>query len=263
RLIMCSDQALRRRRSAGSGLADGGQETASEAADRVGGTVADLIRQLSDRLPEYLGLLHAAQQPAGRATADTGDGGTAAMLTDVGAAWEGAPRLLADRLTDRLAETGGEAMVTGPYGWLIRRGLPQRQACSHRECDDGVCLDTGEDCENCGNVVHLRCARRARIGADIDRELPGLADGELRRVLEERLREHTALEAEDLAWRREQAGKQQAARMRPVRKRRSRRSASARPRQTRSGWRWPARTAAGSGRPGCARRATTSGRPRP
>ncbi|MEU3050365.1 hypothetical protein ABZ705_28325 [Streptomyces sp. NPDC006984] len=135
-----------------------------------------------------------------------------AQLAGLGVAPEGAPRLLADRLTDRLAETGGEALVTGPYGWLIRRGLPQRQACSHRKCDDGVRLDTGEDCENCGNVLHLRRARRARINADIDRELPGLSDGERRRVLEERLREQAAIEAEDLAWRQEQAREQQARR---------------------------------------------------
>ncbi|MFL4909395.1 hypothetical protein ACJ6WF_40985 [Streptomyces sp. MMS24-I2-30] len=135
-----------------------------------------------------------------------------AQLAGLGVAPEGAPRLLADRLTDRLAETGGEALVDKPYGWLIRRGLPQRQACSHRKCDDGVRLDTGGDCENCGNVIHLRRARRARIGADIDRELPGLSDGERRRALEERLREQAALEAEDLAWRREQAREQQSRR---------------------------------------------------
>ncbi|MFH8558936.1 hypothetical protein ACH4FE_35840 [Streptomyces celluloflavus] len=124
----------------------------------------------------------------------------------------GSPRLLADRLTDRLEETGGEALVDKPFPWLIRRGLPQRQACAHRKCDDGVRLDTGEDCENCGNVIHLRRARRARIGADIDRELPGLADGERRRVLEERLREQAAIDAEDLAWRQEQARAERARR---------------------------------------------------
>lgn len=132
-----------------------------------------------------------------------------AQLTGLGVAPEGAPRLLADRLTCRLAEIGGEAMVTGPYGWLIRRGLPQRRACSHRKCDDGVRLDTGENCENCGNVIHLRRAWRARIGADIDRELPGLSDGERRRVLEERLRERAAIEAEDLTQRQEQARTEQ------------------------------------------------------
>ncbi|MER6774950.1 hypothetical protein ABT389_35055 [Streptomyces bacillaris] len=128
-----------------------------------------------------------------------------AQMAGMGVAAEGALRLLADRLTGRLEETGGEAMVTGPYGWLIRRGLPQRPVCSHRKCDDGIRLDTGENCENCGNVIHLRRARRARIGADIDRELPGLGDGERRRILEERLREHTAAEAEDLVRRQEQA----------------------------------------------------------
>ncbi|WP_331720689.1 hypothetical protein OG543_30265 (plasmid) [Streptomyces sp. NBC_01178] len=135
-----------------------------------------------------------------------------AQLAGLGVAPEGAPRLLADRLTDRLAETGGEALVDKPFPWLIRRGLPQRSACSHRKCDDGVRLDTGEDCENCGNVIHLRRAWRARIGADIDRELPGLADGERRRVLEERLRERAAIEAEDLAWRQEQARAERARR---------------------------------------------------
>ncbi|WP_331719973.1 hypothetical protein [Streptomyces sp. NBC_00147] len=134
------------------------------------------------------------------------------QLVGLGVAPEGAPRLLADRLTDRLEETGGEALVTGPYGWLIRRGLPQRPACSHRKCDDGIRLDTGEDCENCGNVIHLRRARRVRIGADIDRELPGLADRERRRVLEERLREQAAIDAEDLAWRQEQARAERARR---------------------------------------------------
>ncbi|MFI7013137.1 hypothetical protein [Streptomyces sp. NPDC050164] len=45
---------------------------------------------------------------------------------------EAAPRSPADRFTDRLEETGGEALVSGPYGWLIRRGLVQRPACSDR-----------------------------------------------------------------------------------------------------------------------------------
>ncbi|MFD9601766.1 hypothetical protein [Streptomyces sp. NPDC059970] len=117
----------------------------------------------------------------------------------------GAPQLLADRLTDRLEETGGEALVDKPFGWLIGRGLVQRQACSDRRCDDGTRLDTGGGCENCANVIHIRRARRARIGAEIDRELPDLPDGERRRVLEDRLREQAVIGAEDLAWRQEQA----------------------------------------------------------
>ncbi|MEU1457417.1 hypothetical protein [Streptomyces avermitilis] len=125
---------------------------------------------------------------------------------------EAAAQLLADRLTDRLEETGGEALVNRPYPWLIRRGLVQRQACSDRRCDDGIRLDTGGECENCGNVLHIRRARRAKIAAQIDRELPGLADGERRRVLEERLREQAAIEAEDLVRRREKARAEQARR---------------------------------------------------
>ncbi|MGA5363937.1 hypothetical protein [Streptomyces purpurascens] len=117
----------------------------------------------------------------------------------------GAPRLLADRLTDRLAETGGEAMVTGPYGWLTRRGLVQRQACTDRRCDDGIRLDTGERCENCGNVLHIRRARRAKIAAEVERHLPGLGERERRQALEKRLREHTQREAEQAGARRAQA----------------------------------------------------------
>ncbi|OEJ36316.1 hypothetical protein [Streptomyces agglomeratus] len=124
----------------------------------------------------------------------------------------GGPRLLANRLTDRLKETGGEALVDKPYGWLIRRGLVQRQACTDRRCDDGIRLDTGAECEMCGNVIHIRRARRAKTAAEIDRELPRLSDGERRRVLEDRLREQAAIEAEDLVWRQEQARAEQACR---------------------------------------------------
>ncbi|MGW2710667.1 hypothetical protein ACWC4J_16990 [Streptomyces sp. NPDC001356] len=123
-----------------------------------------------------------------------------------------APRLLADRLTDRLEETGGEALVAKPYGWLIKRGLMQRQACSDRRCDDGIRLDTGGECENCGNVIHLKRARRVKIAAQVERELPGLSEGDRRRVLEKRLREQAAIEAGDFVWRRERARVEQARR---------------------------------------------------
>ena len=125
---------------------------------------------------------------------------------------EMAPRLLADRFTDRLEETGGEALVERPFPWLMRRGLVQRQACSDRRCDDGIRLDTGGECEMCGNVVHIRRARRAKIAAEVDRELPGLTEAERRRVLEARLREQAAIEAEDFVRRREQARAEQARR---------------------------------------------------
>ncbi|MER8226463.1 hypothetical protein ABTZ58_39470 [Streptomyces sp. NPDC094143] len=117
---------------------------------------------------------------------------------------ERAPQLLADRFTDRLEETGGEALVDRPFPWLIRRGLAQRQACSDPRCDDGIRLDTGGECENCNNVLHIRRAQRAKIAAEVDRELPGLGGRERRQVLEERLREHTQREAEQAGARHDQ-----------------------------------------------------------
>ncbi|MFC8705858.1 hypothetical protein ACFUIV_27245 [Streptomyces anulatus] len=133
-------------------------------------------------------------------------------MAGLGVAAERAPRLLADRLTGRLEETGGEALIKKPFGWLIGRGLVRRPSCSDRRCDDGTRLDTGGECGNCGNVVHLRRARRARTVAEIGRELPHLGDDERRRVLEERLREQAAAEAEDLVWRQEQARAEKARR---------------------------------------------------
>ncbi|MFE6520909.1 hypothetical protein [Streptomyces sp. NPDC057794] len=118
---------------------------------------------------------------------------------------ERAPQLLADRLTDRLEETGGNALVDRPFPWLIRRGLAQRQACSDPRCDDGIRLDTGGECENCNNVLHIRRAQRARIAAEVGRELPGLGGRERRQVLEERLREYTQREAEQAGARHDQA----------------------------------------------------------
>ncbi|MEV7129705.1 hypothetical protein [Streptomyces sp. NPDC093260] len=109
---------------------------------------------------------------------------------------EVAPRLLADRLTDRLSETGGEALVTTPYGWLIGRGLVQRQACSDRRCDDGIRLDTGGDCASCASLLADRRAVRARVRTETAADLSGAGAAELRAACERRLREHTVLEAE-------------------------------------------------------------------
>lgn len=78
------------------------------------------------------------------------------QLAGLGVATERVPRLLAARLTGRLEETGGEALIKKPFGWLIGRGLVRRPSCSDRRCDDGTRLDTGGKCGNCGNVVHLR-----------------------------------------------------------------------------------------------------------
>ncbi|MFJ7416357.1 hypothetical protein ACIQWZ_36990 [Streptomyces sp. NPDC098077] len=134
------------------------------------------------------------------------------QLAGLGVTAERAPRLLADRLTGRLEETGGEALIKKPFGWLIGRGLVRRPSCTDRRCDDGTRLDTGGECGNCGNVVHIRRARRARTATEIDRELPHLGDEERRRALEERLREQAAAEAEDLVRRQEQTRAEKARR---------------------------------------------------
>jgi hypothetical protein len=126
----------------------------------------------------------------------------------------------------------------------------------------GIRLD---NCDNCDNVIHIRRAQRARLAAEVHEQLPGLGDGERRQVLEDRLREQAAAEAEDFVWRREQAAVEQARRDAARAAARSGRSVNARPRRlpTLSGRRCRARTAARSRRPGCARRAATGARPRP
>ena len=104
---------------------------------------------------------------------------------------ESAPRLLAARLTDRLQEADGEALVRDPMGWLLGRGLVQRQACSDRRCDDGIRIDTGADCENCANVLHTRRAWRLKAAGEVDAVLPGADRVQRRAAIEERLRRRT------------------------------------------------------------------------
>lgn len=115
---------------------------------------------------------------------------------------QSAPQLLADRLADRLDEVGGEALVREPVGWLLGRGLVQRQVCGDVRCDDGIRLDTRGDCPGCVAVTAERRAVRARVRGEIDAELAG--DGVVVRqaAFEERLRERTALNADRACARR-------------------------------------------------------------
>ncbi|MFZ3573817.1 hypothetical protein ACOKM5_43535 [Streptomyces sp. BH097] len=125
---------------------------------------------------------------------------------------DAAPRLLAGRLTDRLQETGGEALVKRPFPWLIRRGLVQRQACTDPRCDDSIRLDSGGDCDTCHTVIDFKRAHRARAAARIDKELPDLPDSERRQVLEEQLREAVAAEADEVVRRHAQVAVERAER---------------------------------------------------
>ncbi|MFC8294863.1 hypothetical protein ACFUJ0_10505 [Streptomyces sp. NPDC057242] len=131
--------------------------------------------------------------------------------------WSGqAPSVLAVRLTSRLEETGGEALIARPFGWITHRGLVRRPSCSDVRCDDGVRLDTGADCDNCANVLHSRRAWRVRITAEVDRELPGLDQDARYREIEARMRRHAQAEAADFVDRqadaRERAEQRAAAR---------------------------------------------------
>ncbi|MEU8764372.1 hypothetical protein [Streptomyces sp. NPDC048659] len=116
-----------------------------------------------------------------------------------------APSALAARLTSRLEETGGEALIARPFGWITRRGLVRRPSCSDVRCDDGVRLDTGADCDNCANILHSRRAWRVRIAAEVDQELPGLDQDARYREIEARMRRHAEAEAEDFVARQAEA----------------------------------------------------------
>ncbi|MFC8270374.1 hypothetical protein ACFUIZ_32335 [Streptomyces cinereoruber] len=120
--------------------------------------------------------------------------------------WAGqAPSVLASRLTSRLEETGGEALVARPYGWITRRGLVRRPSCSDVRCDDGARIDTGANCDNCANILHSRRAWRVRIAAEVDQELPGLETDARYREIEARMRRHAEAEAADLVARQAEA----------------------------------------------------------
>lgn len=136
------------------------------------------------------GKLGRGQQEVVRRAADQALGVLAGLVDP-----QSAPQLLADRLADRLAEAGGEALVRDPMGWLLGRGLVQRQLCGDRRCDDGIRLDTCGDCAGCTAVTAERRSVRARVRSEIDEEFAG-ADAAVRRAaFDKRLRERTVLEA--------------------------------------------------------------------
>lgn len=125
--------------------------------------------------------------------------------------WSGqAPSVLAARLTSRLEETGGEALIVSPFGWITRRGLVRRPSCSDVRCDNGTRLDTDADCDNCVNVQHVRRAWRVRIAAEVDAELPGLETDARYREIEARMRRHAEAEAADSVARQAEAREREA-----------------------------------------------------
>ncbi|MFD4530510.1 hypothetical protein ACFWNL_27345 [Kitasatospora sp. NPDC058397] len=71
----------------------------------------------------------------------------------------------------------GPVLVTSAYGWLIRKGLPQRQLCRSTACADGIDLAWGADSVMCdGRLTNRRSqGRRARraveeVTAELERQ---------------------------------------------------------------------------------------------
>ncbi|MFJ6628904.1 MULTISPECIES: hypothetical protein [unclassified Streptomyces] len=109
---------------------------------------------------------------------------------------QAAPALTA-RLTRRLHDQGGEALVTDPAAWIIGRGLPQQHTgCGDARCDGGHRLDTNTDCEACADQHADRQALRRQAAAAIDARHPHLTGTARRTAIEDHLHtevQHAAL----------------------------------------------------------------------
>ncbi|WP_055606698.1 hypothetical protein [Streptomyces prasinus] len=120
-----------------------------------------------------------------------------------------APQVLADRLVRRLDEqlrTGGP--ITDPVGWLLARGLPQRQQCGDPRCDDRMLLDSSRDCPRCEDRQADRRAQRSAVAAAVDAAMPGASEDERRAVADRELHERVTAQA----WAREHEWEQVRAR---------------------------------------------------
>ncbi|MFD8288031.1 hypothetical protein ACFV2B_07325 [Streptomyces lavendulae] len=123
-----------------------------------------------------------------------------------------APEVLADRLVRRLDEqlrTGGP--ITDPVGWLLARGLPQRQQCGDPRCDDRILLDSGRDCPRCEDRQADRRAQRHTVAADVDAAMPGASEAERRAAADRELHETVTAQAWIREHRWAQVREQQAA----------------------------------------------------
>jgi hypothetical protein len=121
-------------------------------------------------------------------------------------------QLVADRLTDRLAEAGGPAGVTDPVGWLLRRGLPRRAAgCPEQRCDDGTLMDTRAPCGACKSRIGDRAALRASFATEVAETMYQANAAERRAAVERRMRELTNDQAQSAVRSAEQRVRQRAA----------------------------------------------------
>lgn len=123
-----------------------------------------------------------------------------------------APQVLADRLVRRLDEqlrTGGP--ITDPVGWLLARGLPQRQQCGDARCDDRILLDSSRDCPRCEDRQADRRAQRSTVAAVVDAAMPGASERERRAAADRQLHQNVTARAWAKAYEWEQRRARQAA----------------------------------------------------
>lgn len=129
-----------------------------------------------------------------------------------------APQVLADRLARRLEDQlrlGGP--VKDPVGWLIGKGLPQRQECGDKLCDDRMLLDSGRDCPRCEDRQASSRARRHAVAAAVDDAMPYASEAERRTAIDRQLHETVTARA----WAREHEWEQVRARQAAAAKRRA------------------------------------------
>ncbi|MFE1579317.1 hypothetical protein [Streptomyces fradiae] len=123
-----------------------------------------------------------------------------------------APQILADRLARRLAEQMRLAgPIKDPVGWLIGRGLPQRQLCAEPRCDEGALLDSGRDCPRCEDRQIDRRVQRRAVAAAVDAAMPGASENERRAAVAQQLHQDVTAEAWAKARRWEQVREERAA----------------------------------------------------
>ncbi|MEU3787526.1 hypothetical protein [Streptomyces sp900129855] len=136
-----------------------------------------------------------------------------------------APQVLADRLARRLEDQmrlGGP--IKDPVGWLIGKGLPQRQECGDKLCDDRMLLDSGRDCPRCEDRQASSRAQRQAVAAAVDSAMPYASEAERRTAIDRQLHETVTAQA----WAREHRWEQERARKAAAAKHRAE-AAAARP----------------------------------
>ncbi|MFF5147880.1 hypothetical protein ACFY6U_50630 [Streptomyces sp. NPDC013157] len=122
------------------------------------------------------------------------------------------PKVLADRLARRLEDQLRlSGPIKDPVGWLVGRGLPQRQECGDKRCDEGVLLDSGRDCPRCEDRREGRRAQRHAVAAAVDAAMPYATPEERRTATELQLHEDVTAQAWAREHRYEQVRARQAA----------------------------------------------------